>query len=391
MSTYHSKAFVYHGPGKVACEDIKFQCGPRDIMLKIRASARCGTDNTIFRKGHTKVTPPQILGHELSAEIVEIGPRVKTLCKGIGYKDGCRIRLNFKVGDRVTAQSRIARYRDGLLLINRPITILSFIIPGGYSQYMKIPPELYCSGSLIKLPRNVSDEDAALIEPAACALESIFSTPHPVGVDRDGRHLFHAGIRKNGNVCIIGSGTLSLIYALLCRLEGAGKIWIMVRSQKKAAFIKKALGNCVRTLVAEDYSGLPLPEKLMVEEKLAARLKEETDGELFDDVVSACPSADAQRLMLRLYTMEGYAVGACFGGTHELVDAADLDQNHYRNGKTIGTSGCSTRGMETVARWLGEGKLTFHGLANPRHFTFRDNPEEFFTIPGLKPILYPWE
>ena len=391
MSNYRSKAFVYYGPGKVQCKEISIHCGPEDIIVKVLASARCGTDKTIFYKGHPKVKPPSILGHELSAEIIEIGPEVKNLRDGIGYKDGKKINFNLKLGERITVQSRIARYRDGLMLLSNPITILSFILPAGYSQYMKISKELILSGSLIKIPEGVTDEEASLIEPAACALESIFSTPHPVGVDKDGRHIYRAGIRKGGNVGVIGSGTVSMIYALLCHLEGAEKVFILVRSKRKEELAKRILGDWIKVILIDDHSKRPLMEKLKEEEKIVARLKDETDGYLFDDVIAACPNPDAQRLMLKLYTPKGYAVGACFGGTHELVDGADIDQNHYRSAKTIGTSGCSSKAMETIARWLGEKRISFKGFTNPRHFTFNDKPEEFFTITGLKPILYPWE
>lgn len=391
MSNYRSKAFVYYGPGKVQCEEVNIHCGTEDVIVKILASARCGTDKTIFYKGHPKVKPPAILGHELFTKIVEIGPEVKNLKNGIGYKKGEKINFSLKIGDKITVQSRIARYRDNLMLLSNPITILSFILPAGYSQYMKISKELILSDSLIKIPEGVTDEEATLIEPAACALESIFSTPHPVGVEKDGRHIYHAGIQKGGNVCVIGSGTVSMIYALLCHIEGAGKVFILVRSEKKKELVKKILGDFIKVILIDDYSKKPLPEKLKEEEKIVAGLKEESDGYLFDDVIAACPGADAQRLMLKLYTQEGYAVGVCFGGTHELVDGADIDQNHYRSAKTIGTSGCSTRAMETIARWLGEKKISFKGFTNPRHFTFDDKPEEFFTVTGLKPVLYPWE
>ena len=388
---YRSKAFVYYGPGNVKCEEINIDCGAEEIIVKVKASARCGTDKTIFRKGHYKVKSPAVLGHELSCEVVEIGPKVRKLTDGIGYMEGKKTSADFKPGDRVTVQSRIARYKDGLMLLNNPITILSFILYAGYSQYMKVTRELVLSGSLIKIPGWVTDEDAALVEPAACALESIFATPHPVGVENDGRHIYRSGIKKGGNACVIGSGTVSMIYALLCLLEGAERVFILVRSEDKAGLVRKLMGDRFTVVATGDYGSKPLEEKLQAEEEIISKLKEATGGYLFDDVIPACPSGDAQKLMLKLYTPEGYAVGACFGGTHELVDGADIDQNHYRCAKTIGTSGCSTRAMETIAGWLGEKKISFKGLTNPRHFTFNDKPEEFFNAEGLKPVLYPWE
>ncbi len=107
-------------------------------------------------------------------------------------------------------------------------------------------------------------------------------------------------------------------------------------------------------------------------------------------MIAACASPAAQRLMLRLYAPEGYGVGACFGGTHQLVDAANLDANHYRAAKTIGTSGCSTDCMKTILNWLASGQLDLRGFISKRHFTLDDDPHEFFTTDadGLKPVLF---
>jgi len=382
-----SQAFVYHGPGDVRLETRDVPCGDTDLLVKVRASARCGTDVTIFNKGHYKVDShaPVVLGHELVGEIVEVGRNVAELRDGIGYKEGETLSeeyLDFRPGERVTVQSRIARYRDGLMLIQDPITILSFYIDGGNAKYMRIPEELIRTGSALRVPGNVSDEAGALVEPAACALESIFSTPHPVGVDRDGRHIYSGGIRQGGLTAVIGSGTVSMIYARLARLEGARKVYVLVRSEEKAQLVARVLGEGFEPLMT---GGLDQSE-------IVELVAQETDGYLFDDVIAACADPNAQRLMLELYTHEGYAVGACFGGTHELVDDANIDSNHYRMAKTIGSSGCSTRTMETILRWLEDGRLSLDGFSSPRIWTLDDDPAEFFTTreTGLKPILYPW-
>ena len=246
------------------------------------------------------------------------------------------------------------------------------------------------SDSVLSVAETISDEEACLVEPTACALESIFATPHPVGVDREGRHIMKAGIRRGGNVCIIGSGTVSMIYARLAFLEGAAKVVVVVRSAEKGRLVREKLGNEVIIYEAPRMSDDASPATRDAEDAIVADLTRLTDSYLFDDVVSANASAAAQRLMMRLYTPEGYAVGACFGGTHALVDAANIDINHYRAAKTIGTSGCSTDGMKTVLEWLSTGRLSLRGMISPRHYTLDDDPHEFFTVEnGLKPALFP--
>jgi threonine dehydrogenase-like Zn-dependent dehydrogenase len=255
---------------------------------------------------------------------------------------------------------------------------------------MLVPESMIRSESVLRVPDSVSSEEACLVEPAACALESLFATPHAVGVDGEGRHLFRAGIKPGGNTCIIGSGTVSMIYGALARLEGAGRIVIVVRSEAKKKLVEQLLGGAVEVYLAPTTAEDASPGTLAAEDAICRDLSDLTGGYLFDDVIAAAPSPAAQRLMLRLYTREGYAVGACFGGTHQVVDRADLDANHYRAAKTIGTSGCSTDCMKTILAMLAGGRLHLDGFISKRRFTLDDDPHEFFTTDagGLKPALF---
>jgi L-iditol 2-dehydrogenase len=396
MSTYTSKAFMYLGkPRAVRRESITVECGPRDLVVQVLMCARCGTDKTIYNHGHPNVDPyaPVVLGHELVARVVETGREVQMLQEGIGYRDGQRLSaeyLAFRPGERLVFQSRIARYRNGLMLIPRPIANLSFQINGGYAEYMRVPESMIRSESLLRVPDSVTDEEACLVEPASCALESIFATPHAVGVDAEGRHLFRSGILPGGATCVIGSGTVSLIYAALAVLEGAARVVVVVRSESKARLVHQLLGSSVEVHLTPRLADDAAPATLAAEDQIVRELTDLTDGYLFDDVVSASASSAAQRLMLRLYTREGYAVGACFGGTHRSVDAADLDAHHYRAAATIGTSGCSTDCMKTILQWLQSGRLSMRGFTSRRRFSLDDDPHEFFTTDadGLKPVLY---
>lgn len=398
-TVYASEAWVYLGrPGAVERQTIEIECGPRDLLLEITLCARCGTDKTIYREGHPRVDPyaPVVLGHELVGRIAEVGEEVPRLVDGIGYCEGRSLApsyLGFRVGERVVCQSRIARYRDGLMLIPRPIANLSSDMDGGFSQYMRVPESMIRSGSVLRVPDSISDAAACLVEPTACALESIFATPHQVGVDDAGRHIFRGGIQPGGNVCVIGSGTVSMIYARLTMLEGTGRVVMIVRSEAKGELVKRVLGDGIEVYLAPRTGEDAAPETLAAEDGIVEDLSELTGGYLFDDVIAACASPAAQRLMLRLYTPEGYAVGACFGGTHRLVDAANIDLNHYRAAKTMGSSGCSTECMQTVLKWLEEDRMNLEGFLSGRRFTLEHDPHEFFTTyaDGLKPALFPGE
>ena len=395
MGNFESKCFVYRGPGDVVLETWSYNCGPTDIMIKIEVCGRCGTDRRLYESLHPRVKVPTVLGHELVGSVVEVGSEVEGLRKGIGYLEGRNVPDSAipKVGSRVTVQGRVARHRDGLMLMAEPIQNLSFYIPGAFAQYMKIPAEMIQSGAVLAIPDGVSSEEGALVEPAACALESIFATPHPIGVDDDGRHIYRGSIRSGGRTLVIGSGTLAMIYCELAKREGAAEVWIMVRSERKQKLVRQVLGDWPRIEVVEDYSDDTIENRIAAEASIEERLRELTNGTLFDDVVLAAPSTDAQRLMFQLLNPEGYGVAASFAGLHERSERANVDQIHYRIGKTTGTSGCSTRTMETIIGWLSDGSLSLEGFTSPERFSLNDDPEHFFktTSDGRKPMLYPWE
>ena len=139
MSTYKSKSWVYYSPGKIKLEERDITCGKTDIMVKVSICGRCGTDVKIFKEGHPWIKPPAIMGHEFVGQIVEIGSEVKNLKEGISCKDGTLLDkeyLDFQIGQRVTVQPRLARYKDGLMLMKDPIGNLSFDIPGAFVEYL---------------------------------------------------------------------------------------------------------------------------------------------------------------------------------------------------------------------------------------------------------------
>jgi L-iditol 2-dehydrogenase len=55
------------------------------------------------------------------------------------------------------------------MLIQKPIANLSFQLNGGYAEYMRVPEEMIRSESILRVPDGITDEEACLAEPAACA------------------------------------------------------------------------------------------------------------------------------------------------------------------------------------------------------------------------------
>src|SRR3989440_11948139 len=89
------KAVVFHGVGDIRVEDVgepKIQ-QPTDAIVRITASAICGTDLHLVRGTLAGMEPGTILGHEGVGIVEEVGKKLRNLSPGdrvvIGSTIGC--------------------------------------------------------------------------------------------------------------------------------------------------------------------------------------------------------------------------------------------------------------------------------------------------------------
>ena len=78
------KALTYHGPHSVRVENVPDPIIEHadDIILRITATAICGSDLHLYRGKIPQVKHGDIFGHEFMGEVVETGREVKDLRKG---------------------------------------------------------------------------------------------------------------------------------------------------------------------------------------------------------------------------------------------------------------------------------------------------------------------
>lgn len=77
------KALTYHGPHHVQVENVPDPGIEQadDIILRITATAICGSDLHLYRGKIPQVKHGDIFGHEFMGEVVETGKDVKNLAK----------------------------------------------------------------------------------------------------------------------------------------------------------------------------------------------------------------------------------------------------------------------------------------------------------------------
>lgn len=175
---------------------------PDWVLVKVRATSICGTDTHIYswnnwasqRIGARKL--PQILGHEVAGDVVEVGPH----CKRI------------RVGDYVSAETHIYDPSDlqamlGQLHIGEGMKILGVDTDGAFAEYFAVPESVCWVND-----RSIPPELACVQEPMGNACYAL------LGEDND---------VAGKTIAIYGDGPTALFAAGLARACGLTKIFLV--------------------------------------------------------------------------------------------------------------------------------------------------------------------
>lgn len=222
--------------------------GPRDVLIKVRATSICGTDLHILHWdawAAERIKPPIIVGHEFCGDIVQVG------------KDVTQV----KVGDFVSAESHIVDgtcdlCRTGNGHICRNTRIIGVDRDGCFAEYIAMPAE-----NVWIDPPDMPAEIAALQENFGNAVHTALATPLVA--------------RK---VLMTGCGPVGLMTILVARAAGARSIYVSDVSEYRLNLAKKLGVNLAVNVKTQDLRDIILKE---------------TDGEGVDVLLemSGAPSA----------------------------------------------------------------------------------------------------
>ena len=171
--------------------------GPGQMVIKVSRCGVCGTD-LHMTDGHAQTYPEGIvIGHEFAGEVVAVGAGV----------------TRFKTGDIAAALPVVGCGQCANCLAGETMwcdTGLNGIL-GGYGQYA-----IAHAHAAIKLPRTLSVEDGALVEPLAVSLHGVTL----------------AELKPGAKVLVQGAGSIGLGCVFWSRHVGAGRIAVTSRSRR---------------------------------------------------------------------------------------------------------------------------------------------------------------
>ena len=167
-----------------------------DVLIKVKATAICGTDLHIWNWdawASKTIKPPMTVGHEFMGEVIEIGDDVKDLA----------------LGDRVSAESHMVgctsrNARAGKLHLDPDTVNLGVDRDGAFAEFVSVP-----SRNVVQLPDSVDDEMGAILDPFGNAIHATLSFDL-VGED----------------VLITGAGPIGIMSAAIALHVGARKVLI---------------------------------------------------------------------------------------------------------------------------------------------------------------------
>jgi (R,R)-butanediol dehydrogenase/meso-butanediol dehydrogenase/diacetyl reductase len=225
MEEKYMRALRFYAAKDLRVEDVPppVDPGPDQVVVQNRFCGICGTDLHEYAYGpifiptkphpYTKAIAPQILGHEFGGVVKAVGADVS----------------HVKIGDRVSVQPLIMP-RAGDYFAQRGLYHLSTSLAlAGWSWHSggMAQQALLNSYNVQPIPDNLSDEEAALIEPAAVAVYAC---------DR-------GGVTAGNSVLVTGAGPIGILVAMAARAAGASQLFLSDLNETRLQLAREKLGD----------------------------------------------------------------------------------------------------------------------------------------------------
>lgn len=300
----------------------------REVLIRVQAVGVCGTDLHLFQghgnyrldeRGHPipLTLQPQILGHEFSGEILEVGREVKDLKPGDRVL--CDQGLNcHSWGRKLCAYCESGDSHQCAYYQEHGITGP----PGALAEYIAMP-----AVNCLRVGEAMGPEEAALVEPLGCVVHSSDR------VDRAcGRYGFDQGERVR-NILIFGAGPAGLLFLQYLRnVKSFGGLILMVDIREKNLKLARDMGG-----TALNPAGGKLAEAVM----------ELTRGERIEYLIEACGNPAVYRDIPGLLRKQGTVL--IYGAGHKGQDVSVYDPLFFIEPTLVVSIGASG-GFDSDAR-----------------------------------------
>jgi len=328
-------AKLQRGPGAELIDAPEPAVGPRDVLIRVKATSICGTDVHIYEWdpwSAGRIKPPIIFGHELGGVVEDVGPEVTCVRRG----DLVSVETHIVCGTCYQCQMGEAHVCDR-------VSILGIDRDGAFAELVAVP-----EANVWVNPPSLSAEVAAIQEPLGNAVHSVL-----------------AGAVAGCRVAVLGCGPIGLWSVAVSRAAGATAIYAVEPSGYRRELAARM--GATRVMDPRDTD-------------VVSRIREFTQGVGADVVLEMSGNATA--------IGDGFRI-ARNGGRVSLLGLPprpvelDLSNDIVLRGLTVQ----GIAGRQMYATWVQTSNLVNSGLVDPataitHRFPLEDFREAFAVVKG---------
>ncbi len=337
------KAGVVHAKEDLRYEEIeKPKAEPGKVIVKVKYTGICGSDVPRVN-GDACHYYPNVLGHEFSGVIDEVGPGVTSV----------------KPGDRVAGMPLVPCMecedcQRGDYSLCKHYSFIGSREFGSFAEYVAVPEK-----NVVKIGDSVDFIKGAFFEPATVALHGLERT----------------GYKGGKTVAILGGGTIGIMTMQWAKIFGAKKTVVFDIVDERLDLAKRLGADAGINTKNEDFMDQAM---------------ELTGGRGFDYVYETAGNTITMKMAFKLAANKA---GLCFIGTptRELTFTVDEWENMNRKEFTLTGSWMSYSApfpgheWELTAHYFGTGELKFDDSFIYKIVPLSNIAEAFtwFKTPGL--------
>ena len=231
------RALTYHGAHDVRVDTVidPILEEPDDLILRVTATAICGSDLHLYRGKIPAVEDGDIFGHEFMGVVEEVGTGVTAV------QPGDRVVIPFVIAcgscffceqDLFAACETTNTGRGAILnkkLIPSGAALFGYShlyggVPGGQAEYVRVPK---ANTGPFRVPGTLSDEKVLFLSDILpTAFQAVKNTE----------------IGQGSSLAIYGAGPVGLLCAAVARMLGAERIFMVDHHPYRLAYAQQAYG-----------------------------------------------------------------------------------------------------------------------------------------------------
>ena len=200
---------IMTAPGNIVYQDVDIpEVQPEQIKVKMKRIGICGSDIHVNHGKHPYTNYPVVQGHEVSAEVAEVGNKV----------------TNCRVGDKVTIQPQVVCGKcypctHGMYNDCETLKVMGFQTTGMASEYFVVDAK-----KALVLPKDMSWDHGAIIEPLAVAVHAVRR---------------YSGDMHGKKAVVLGGGPIGNLVAQTAKALGAEVVLLSELSAYRLATAQK--------------------------------------------------------------------------------------------------------------------------------------------------------